>query len=772
MSVMASALAGCSGNPVASDADVVIDVVSDVTADSQSDIPYDTAADTLSDIAEEVAPDVIQNPVSANIVPFVRIEASDTLHEAFPWPIESEDAPATIRDENPGTSWKIPATEVGSEGVVLTLDIQPWLGRGVELQTLKLQVTGDVGRVWVDMLDACGGTRSASVDLWSDLSAELDLTGHSAGCIQIHFQANGNAALDALEIMALVPAAAVPDTSLPPGDLPDQNWASSGVIEGFYGVPWSWTERNRMVDLLARTGLGAYLYCPKWDPKHRAFWREPYSQAELDGFKGLIDHANAWHVSFSFGISPFIDFNATTEDDYEILKAKIIPFVEMGAGSVTLLADDIEFDTDNPIDAVMGAIHVDVVNRMLDDLRVVNPDLVMAFVPTVYSDERILMFEDGAAYLQELSQLDPDIQIMWTGPNTSDLTMSAADMDDFRAITGRKPLIWENFWANDGGDGFLGRMLLGAFSGRSPDLVGAVSGIMHNPSKQGAAMRLTVATFAQFMHDAATYDTTATVDYATQIETTSGAGYRSDSDINRQAAALVMKLFDGNAQLTPGHRDMMARIDSLIEKIEGESGDYAADVAYLLPIFGAMASIQSLVYHSTLAADLVDDLVYPLLKVRHEGEAGLAVLAALADKASGRSGATPVADGEAAIWESNLCRFMFSDSKVEELLKAVKTMPLTGSGFAKAVVKSPEGACIPGKLLTWKPVSDELVADGAVITVSGLPGAEVVDGTISWRPSHSGTYRMSVTAFGSGQPAYVGYMFADVVCTFPTTSNQ
>jgi hypothetical protein len=233
-----------------------------------------------------------------------------------------------------------------------------------------------------------------------------------------------------------------------------------------------------------------------------------------------------------------------------------------------------------------------------------------------------------------------------------------------------------------------------------------------------------------------------------------------------------MKLFDGNAQLTPGHRDMMARIDSLIEKIEGESGDYAADVAYLLPIFGAMASIQSLVYHSTLAADLVDDLVYPLLKVRHEGEAGLAVLAALADKASGRSGATPVADGEAAIWESNSCRFMFSDGKVEELLKAVKTMPLTGSGFAKAVVKSPEGACIPGKLLTWKPVSDELVADGAVITVSGLPGAEVVDGTISWRPSHSGTYRMSVTAFGSGQPAYVGYMFADVVCTFPTTSNQ
>ena len=39
----------------------------------------------------------------------------------------------------------------------------------------------------------------------------------------------------------------------------------SGVIEGFYGPPWSRAERLQLFDWLAAWGLNTYLYAPKED---------------------------------------------------------------------------------------------------------------------------------------------------------------------------------------------------------------------------------------------------------------------------------------------------------------------------------------------------------------------------------------------------------------------------------------------------------------------------------------------------------------------------
>ena len=44
----------------------------------------------------------------------------------------------------------------------------------------------------------------------------------------------------------------------------------SGVIEGFYGRPWSPEQRRELFGWLQRAGLKAYLYAPKDDLKHRA----------------------------------------------------------------------------------------------------------------------------------------------------------------------------------------------------------------------------------------------------------------------------------------------------------------------------------------------------------------------------------------------------------------------------------------------------------------------------------------------------------------------
>lgn len=700
--------------------------------------------------------------VQADIVPFVRMTASDTVHEIFPWPIEAVDAAATIRDENPDTSWKIPASAPPADGTVLTLDIQPWLGRQIPLKTVSMTVTGNLQSVTVTLSEGCGGPVSGTID-WPSPFDRLDLDGLSAGCIQIRFVNAENAALDSLSILADVPACAVnnggwfapvPQAVIAP---------ASGLIEGFYGIPWSWTERKRLISEMAATGLGSYLYCPKWDAKHRAQWREPYSEAEMASFTEVIDHADSLGVSFSFGISPFIDYDAS-DGDYETLRDKIVPFLRAGARSFTLLADDIEFDTASPVDGLMGAVHADVANRLLEDLKAEFPGTAMAFVPTVYSDDRLQSFPEGEAYLQELASLDPDIAIMWTGTDTSASTMEAADMVEFTRITGRKPLIWDNFWANDGGDGFVGRILLGPFTGRTPDLPDAVLGIMHNPGIQGALTRLDVATFAAWTASPDDWDPVDATAYAATLEAAaSGEGYAIGSPAT-DALLLVMQLFEGNARQMPGHQALMAQADALRVDITDGTGDPAVGVGAMLLTLGRMATVESELWHSGIAADLHDELIYPLQKIRYEGEAGLAILDAVVERSSGRDGQAAINRADEAFYLSNSCRFTFGEQKLEKLLYVVKGMAVSGSRFERVEIAPPESGCVTGRPLSWEALPDGLGADDLVVQVSGLPGALIQDGVVTWTPPHSGTYRAAITLSGQGTPALFGYRILELAC--------
>ena len=41
-----------------------------------------------------------------------------------------------------------------------------------------------------------------------------------------------------------------------------------GIIEGFYGIPWTFDERKSMINFLAEIGMDQYIYAPKDDPYH------------------------------------------------------------------------------------------------------------------------------------------------------------------------------------------------------------------------------------------------------------------------------------------------------------------------------------------------------------------------------------------------------------------------------------------------------------------------------------------------------------------------
>ena len=62
----------------------------------------------------------------------------------------------------------------------------------------------------------------------------------------------------------------------------------AGVIEGFYGPPWTPAERVELFDWMARWGLNTYFYAPKDDLNQRAIWRELYTDAQAGALGQLI----------------------------------------------------------------------------------------------------------------------------------------------------------------------------------------------------------------------------------------------------------------------------------------------------------------------------------------------------------------------------------------------------------------------------------------------------------------------------------------------------
>ena len=51
-------------------------------------------------------------------------------------------------------------------------------------------------------------------------------------------------------------------------------------------------------------GMNCYLYAPKDDCKHRAYWREPYTVEEADHLQSLITLATECNIDFCYAISP------------------------------------------------------------------------------------------------------------------------------------------------------------------------------------------------------------------------------------------------------------------------------------------------------------------------------------------------------------------------------------------------------------------------------------------------------------------------------------
>jgi hypothetical protein len=256
----------------------------------------------------------------------------------------------------------------------------------------------------------------------------------------------------------------------------------SGIIEGFYGRPWSWEERTTVATACAAWGMTDYVYAPKDDPKHRERWRDPYDDAELAGFAAFASDAP---LRLGFGIAPGLSIDGRSAADRDALATKVDQVVDVGAALVVLCLDDIAFGGE-----AQGDEHGELTAWLAEHLAG-RADL--ALVPTEYVGIR------PTPYLEALARSVPeDVPIGWTGDavvNDAITTTQARRRAD--ALGDRAPLLWDNAPVNDGL--MAERLHLGPLWGRDGDLPGELAGYLANPMIQATASLLPLASTAAWL---------------------------------------------------------------------------------------------------------------------------------------------------------------------------------------------------------------------------------------------------------------------------------
>ncbi|KYM88779.1 Bifunctional protein NCOAT [Atta colombica] len=268
-----------------------------------------------------------------------------------------------------------------------------------------------------------------------------------------------------------------------------------GVVEGFYGRPWTTEQRKDLFQKLKKWGMDSYLYAPKDDYKHRAYWRDLYTVEEAEHLTGLITAAREYGITFYYALSPGLDITYSSSKEVTALKRKLEQVSQFGCTAFALLFDDIEpemSEADKEIFQSFAHAQVSVTNDIFQHLG--QPRFLLC--PTQYCATRAMPNVASSEYLNTLgSKLAQEIDIMWTGPKVISRLLTVESIEEITEVLRRPPVIWDNLHANDYDQK---RVFLGPYSGRSPDLIPKLRGVLTNPNCEYGANFIAIHTLAQW----------------------------------------------------------------------------------------------------------------------------------------------------------------------------------------------------------------------------------------------------------------------------------
>ena len=186
-------------------------------------------------------------------------------------------------------------------------------------------------------------------------------------------------------------------------------FAVRGIVEGFYGTPWSHDARLDAISFLAPRGMNAYVYAPKDDAKHRADWRVPYDAGRAARSSASSPRTRDEHgARFGFAISPGLDIDYESRRRPRRAARQARSRCSTRASPWFLLAARRHPDAARPR-APPGRAR-DVAARASCARRAPTPRSRCARPSTSAPQPSPYLAELGAG-------LPPEVDVMWTGPD-------------------------------------------------------------------------------------------------------------------------------------------------------------------------------------------------------------------------------------------------------------------------------------------------------------------------------------------------------------------
>lgn len=278
-------------------------------------------------------------------------------------------------------------------------------------------------------------------------------------------------------------------------DWPDLQYR--GVVEGFYGTPWSHQTRLSLIDTYGRYKMNYYIYGPKDDPYHSSpNWREPYPADEAEQIKELVEACQRNRVHFVWAVHPGKDIK-WEESDIQNLLRKFDAMYDLGVRAFAVHFDDIEGAGTNPY------YQTELMNILNDDFVKVKGDVEPLIVcPTEYTRLWANPTERGSLIIYG-NELDPSVDVFWTGDAVcSDMTEGTMAWISSRIQ--RPALFWWNYPVTDYARHIV---MQGPVYGLTPTLTEEQTrGLVSNPMEYGEASKLALYSVADYTWNTMAYN--------------------------------------------------------------------------------------------------------------------------------------------------------------------------------------------------------------------------------------------------------------------------
>ena len=268
-----------------------------------------------------------------------------------------------------------------------------------------------------------------------------------------------------------------------------------GVVEGFYGTPWSHEARLRQLEFYGRNKMNVYLYGPKNDPYHSTpNWRKPYPEKEGAQLQELVEKARANNVIFYWAIHPGQDIQWNEADRQNLLN-KFESMYQLGVRGFAVFFDDISGE------GTKADKQAELLNFLDEQFVKVKGDVApLIMCPTEYNKS---WSNIEGEYLTTLGEkLNQGIQIMWTGDRVV-ATIDKQTLDFINPLIKRKAYIWWNFPVSDY---VRNHLLMGAVYGNGLDIKNDMEGFVSNPMEHAEASKISLYCIAGYAWNMEKYD--------------------------------------------------------------------------------------------------------------------------------------------------------------------------------------------------------------------------------------------------------------------------